>query len=105
MDSRRRNRRVVIQQLAAGQDSIGQPVQTWSALATVYANIRHLSGVESIKGGAETSRARVSVRIGYRQDVTAAMRVLHGSTAYRIEAVLPDEAGHRHTDLVCETIA
>jgi SPP1 family predicted phage head-tail adaptor len=104
MDERRRNRRVVIQQLAAGQDDIGQPVQTWSALATVFANIKHLSGLETIKGGAETSAAKVSIRIGYRADVTAAMRVLDGSTAYEIKAVLPDREGKKHTDLACQVI-
>ena len=105
MDSRRRNRQVVIQQLAAGQDAIGQPVQTWSALATVWANIKHLSGLETIKGGAESSSVKASIRIHYRADVTSAMRVVHGSTTYEIKAVLPDVEGRRHLDLVCEVIA
>lgn len=105
MDTRARNRRVVIQQPSSTQDAAGQPLLTWSDVATVYANVRYLNGVETIKADAETAKARVSVRIGYRSDVTAAMRVLHGSTVYRIEAVLPDLVGKQHVDLACEVIA
>jgi SPP1 family predicted phage head-tail adaptor len=105
MEAGKLNRRVVIQQLAAGQDEIGQPVQTWTALATVWANIRQLNGLETIKGGAEASIAKASIRIRYREDVTAAMRVLDGSTAYEIKAVMPDREGKKHTDLACEVIA
>lgn len=105
MDSRARNRRVIIQQPSSTQDAIGQPLLTWSDVATVYANLRYMNGVETIKADAETSKARVSVRIGYRTDVTSAMRVLHGATVYRIEAVLPDEVGRKHVDLACEVVS
>jgi SPP1 family predicted phage head-tail adaptor len=47
------NRQITIMQPAAGQDAIGQPVTTWVGLATVWANVRHLNGVETIKAGAE----------------------------------------------------
>ena len=105
MDTRARNRRVVIQQPSSTQDAAGQPLLTWSDVATVYANVRYLNGVETIKADAETAKARVSIRIGYRSGVTAAMRVLHGSTVYRIEAVLPDEVGRKHVDLACEVLS
>jgi head-tail adaptor len=32
------------------------------------------------------------------------MRVLHGSTAFDIKAVLPDETRKTHVDLVCEVV-
>ena len=99
------NCRVVIKQPAAVQDAAGQPIPTWTTLATVWANIRSLNGLETIKGGAESSVAKASIRIRYRTDVTAAMRVVHGSTTYEIKAVLPDVEGRRHLDLVCEVIA
>lgn len=95
------NRRIAIQQLAAGVDLIGQPVNTWSDVAQVWADMRFRSGLESIKGDVETSMARVSVRIRYRTGITAGMRVLHESVAYDIEAVLPDLTGKVYCDLVC----
>lgn len=94
--------RVTIQQLTEGQDEIGQPVTTWADVASVYADIRHQNGLEAIKGDAPTSIVKASIRIRYRDDVTAGMRVLHGSTAYNITAVLPDAAKKAHVDLACE---
>jgi SPP1 family predicted phage head-tail adaptor len=101
----RLNRRVVIQYLVDGQDEAGQPVQNWLPLATVWADIRHLSGVESIKAGGEASVVKASIRIRWRTDVTPAMRVVHGSTVYQIKAVLPDEESRERVDLLCEVIA
>jgi len=98
------NRRVTIQQPSASQDSVGQPENTWSTLATVWANVRMLNGTETIKADAQVSQAKASIRIRWRTDVTSAMRVVLGSTTYEIKAVLPDEAGKRHVDLACEVI-
>ena len=99
------NKRVKIQHLVAGQDAIGQPVQTWSDVATVWASLRYLNGVEAIKATADVSMAKVSVRIRYRADITPGMRVLHGTIAMDIEAVLPDETGKVHVDLACVVVS
>lgn len=99
------NSRVTIQQLTAGQDAIGQPVQTWSTLATVWANIKQPSGMESIRADRETSVLRASIRIRRRTDVTAAMRVVLGATVYQIQAVLSDEQHKEYLDLSCEVAA
>jgi SPP1 family predicted phage head-tail adaptor len=105
MDVRRRNRLVTIQQQSSTQDTAGQPVQTWTDLASVWANIKYLNGIESIKADAETSAAKASIRIGYRTDVTAAMRVSIGETVFQIKAVLPDEVGKQYCDLAAEVLA
>jgi SPP1 family predicted phage head-tail adaptor len=99
------NNLITIQQLAAGQDEIGQPVQTWSDFATEWADIRHQSGLETIKADAVTSTVRASIRIRYRSDLNSGMRVLHGATAYNILAVLPDLARKEYVDLACEVVA
>lgn len=99
------NKRVIIQQLVAGQDTIGQPVQTWSALATVWANVLLKSGAQTIKGDADVSVVQASIRIRRRTDVTAGMRVLDGATVYDIKAVLPDEENRDRVDLVSERVA
>lgn len=99
------NRLVTIQQPGTTQDEAGQPIPGWTTLATVWANIRHLSGVETIKADAPTSVVKASIRIRRRTDVTAAMRVVHGSTTYEIKAVLPDEESRERVDLACEVIS
>jgi SPP1 family predicted phage head-tail adaptor len=99
------NNKVVIKQMAAGQDAAGQPIQTWSELATVWADIRHQSGAESIRADRVTSIVKASIRVLKRSDVTAAMRVYHGATVYEIKAVLPDAQMNIRMDLACELIA
>ena len=99
------NRRVAIQQLTAGQDEIGQPVQTWSTLATVWANVRYLNGVETIKADATTAVTKASIRIRRRTDVTNGMRVVLGLTVFNINNVLPDEQDRERLDLACEVVS
>ncbi len=98
------NSRVVVQQQSTTQDALGQPAQTWSTFATVWANVRHTSGVESIKADALTPVVRASIRVRYRGDLTAAMRVVHGSTTYNVVAVMPDIGGKEYVDLACEVL-
>lgn len=99
------NHRVKIQQTGAAQDAEGELSNGWVDVATVWADIRHQSGLETLKGGAETSVVRASIRIRYREGITGGMRVLHGATAYNIKAVLPDLARKEHVDLVCEVVS
>jgi len=98
------NSRITVQQLAGGVDALGQPVQTWADFATLWANIRHSSGVESIKADALTSVVRASIRVRYRTDITVGMRVVGPLSTYNVVAVLPDISGKEYTDLVCEVI-
>lgn len=104
MDARRRNRWVQFKRLTAGQDEIGQPTEVWANLVKVLANVRYLNGVETIKAGAETAIAKASIRIAYRTNLTTADRAYLGDTEFRITAVLPDEAGKKHTDVTAEVI-
>jgi SPP1 family predicted phage head-tail adaptor len=104
MNAGQLNRKITIQSIGSSVDSIGQPVETWSTFAQPWANIRFLNGVESVKADAEVSVSKASIRIRYRQDITAAMRVSYNSITYQIKAVLPDEAKRDHVDLVCEVV-
>lgn len=97
-----RNRRVSIQRRVSGQDEIGQPVELWEEVARPWASVRHVSGVEAIKNGADASVVRASIRILYRHGIDAGMRVVLGFSTYDIKAVLPDEQDRNGIDLVCE---
>lgn len=95
--------KVTLQALTNTVDTIGQPINTWVDVATVWADIRYLSGLESIKSDAPNSIVKVSIRVRYRADITPAMRVVSGSTIYKITAVLPDKK-NRSVDLACEVV-
>ena len=99
----RLDRRVTIKQRATGQDAIGQPVDTWTTVATVWANKRYVSGLETIKGGADVSIVKASIRIRYITGIDAGMRIEDGTEVFDIEAVLLDRAAGR-VDLVCKQV-
>lgn len=105
MQAGRLNRRCVIQQPGTAQDELGQPIPGWTDLATVWADIRHRSGLEAIKAGAPVSTVQASIRIRYRSDVTAGMRVVHNLVPYDIKAVMEDVAGREFVDLACERVS
>ena len=105
MDVRTRNLLATIKAPPTAQDALGQPTGDWTTVCTMWVNVRYLSGTETIKGGAETSTARASIRGSYRTDLTNAMRLHIGSTVFQIKTVLPDEQRKAHTDLACEVIS
>ena len=98
------NSRVTLEQLSTTQDAAGQPVATWTVIATLWANIVHNTGVESIKANADMSVTRASIRIRYKTGITAGMRISYNGAHYNIRAVLMDTVNKEFTDLVCELI-
>ena len=64
------------------------------------ANVRHRSGMSTIKADADVSITRASIRIRRRTDVNAGMRVLFDGQVYEIDDVLPGES-REYIDLVC----
>ena len=84
--------RVTIQQEGKTSDGQGGYSLGWTALDTVWCRITPIRGEERIQAGGLESSVTHRARIRYRSDVTAGMRLLLGSTAYNIRAVLnPDE--------------
>ena len=105
MQAGRLNTRCVIQRRTGGTNDWGEPLpEGWETHATVWANVKHLSGSEAIKADAEVSTVRASIRIRYRSDITAGMRVLIGLAVYDIEAVLSDTARREFVDLACKAV-
>lgn len=105
LDAGSLNRRITVQKKGAGEDEWGTPLpNVWIDVCRPWASIKNLSGLGAIKADAEASVVKTSIRIRYRTDITAGMRVLHGSTVYDIKAVLPDAAGREFIDLVCEVV-
>ena len=104
MQAGRLNRRCVLQRPSQDVDELGQPIPGWTDIATLWADIRMKSGLESIKAGAPVSVVPASIRIRYRSGVNAGMRVVHNLVAYEIKAVMPDVSGRVFLDLACEVV-
>lgn len=102
MNPGRLSKRVTIQQRNTGQDANGQPVETWATVATVWADIRFVSGLEAIKSDTPVDVVSASIRIRYLAGVIPSMRVVYDGANFDIKAVLPDN-GERFMDLVAQT--
>lgn len=96
--------RVTIQQKTTTQDTYGAPVETWAALATVWANVEALSGREFFDSQQTVAQADHRITIRYRSDVKPAMRVIYGTRTFDIQAVLDKEGRKRALELLCKEV-
>ena len=103
MQAGKLTQRIRIEAPESTQDEIGQPTQGWALVAEVWADIRLLGGLESIRADVVTSSTQASIRIRWRAGIDASMRVVHGATVYGIRSVNPDVARRQFVDLICET--
>lgn len=111
MQAGRLNRKITIQRKGESADELGYPVpgvDAWIDVDTLWADVRAPSGLGQIAGefqagGTEVSRVQYSMRIRYRPSVEAGMRAVLRGVPFEIRQVIHDEAGRKHTDLVCAT--
>ena len=88
MQAGRLNRRCTLQQPGTTTDALGQPIPGWTDVATVWASIVDVSGREYVAAGGLQNSAQTKITIRYRSGIVPSMRVVHGSDAYNVEAVL-----------------
>lgn len=104
MQSGKLRHRVTIQSRVSGSPQkkpSGAPDDSWTDFLTCYASIEPLRGREFLEAQAVQSRVEVRIRIRYRAGITAAMRVVKGSTYYHVEAVINPEMRNRELQLMC----
>ncbi len=68
----------------------------WYDVATVWAEVKGISGRELIAAGAEMSEVTFRMWVRYRSDVTSASRIIwkqkgHDAKAFDIQSAIPDE--------------
>ena len=94
------------QQLVAGspqKDAMGAPDTAWADVATVYADVRNLSGRALFAAQEAQSEVTATIEIRYRAGVTAAMRAVHSGVVYDIKAVIDPDACKERLLLQCAT--
>ncbi|MEI7298440.1 phage head closure protein [Paraburkholderia tropica] len=102
------NRRVRIDQ-RSGSGTLNDPIG-WAPLATVWANVKMLTGKETLLADSDVGEATASIRIRFRTDLDNSMRVVLlkfvdgqpvDEAIFNIQKPLPDYAGREYTDLAC----
>lgn len=98
--------RVTIQRQEIVFGKFGAPLhdKVWENVATVWASLEAMSGREFFASQQAQSEVTQRIRIRYRADVTADMRVIHNGRVFNIVAPLPDNRG-RELVLMCREVS
>jgi SPP1 family predicted phage head-tail adaptor len=99
MFAQRLRLRVTIQRKDTAVDAFGQPAITWANVGSVWADIVPLTGKEMFSADANQNQLVVKIVIRAKDGITPTMRVVHGTTYYNIEAVMP--VSEREIQLLC----
>ena len=89
------DRRITIQQNTPTQDGAGNPLDAWTDLATVWAEVVPVGGSETFQAKQTGAEAVAKFRIRYRGDVLRKMRVVYDSDNYDVADVAEDRRFER----------
>lgn len=96
------NQRVLISRYSSTQDEIGQVIEAWAPLATVWAAVEPQAGREFVAAGAAQSELTTRIRLRYRPGITSADRVIHDGKTYNIASVIDYRSAKREIVLMCK---
>lgn len=97
------DRQIEIQHRTTALDDYGTPVETWSALATVRAQLLAFTIDDREGTRGSTTDTNVTFRLRWLDGVTLEHRVLYAGSTYTIRQVV--ELGRRNgLDLKCDRV-
>lgn len=94
MNIGRLRHRITLQRYESSYDQWGNPVEEWRDVATIWAEVRGLSGRTYFAAQQTVAQSTHEIRMRWRGDVEPGMRVLHDGKAYSVDAAL-DPTGRR----------
>lgn len=94
--------RVTLESCTRSDDGIGGAVETWGAIADVWAAVRPLSGDEREVADTLGGRVTHEVWIRYRAGVLAEMRFTGSGRTFEIRAVIDEGERRRFMKCLCE---
>ena len=98
------NKVVAIKAQSTTRDEVNQKVLTWTTITdggAVWASIEPLSNRESQEALANQMTVSHRVRIRYRADVTAAMRIFYGTRELAIVGIRNPKERGEYLELLC----
>ncbi|MBD2797732.1 phage head closure protein [Xenorhabdus sp. 18] len=101
MDIGKLRHRITLQTFTQITSPSGQRIQEWRDIATVWAEVKHISGRELLASGAALAETTVRVWLRYRADVTPASRMVFRDQVYDIQAVIPNPK-RTQLELLCK---
>jgi SPP1 family predicted phage head-tail adaptor len=104
MKAGRLRSRITLQKYQSSRDDFGQLIKKWVDIATLWAEVKAVTGKELMLSQQEMSSNTIRVYIRYRNDIDTSWRIKYliaGSQYLNIKAVLPD-AKRTYLELLCE---
>ena len=81
------DRYITLQSVSTSVDAYGQPVESFSTLASVWAKIEYKSEVEKFENEQLRAVSSIDFTIRYRTDITEQMRISYDSNTYQITGI------------------
>ena len=82
------NKRITLRSLVAGQDANGEPTATLTDFATVWAEVKDVSGKEFLAAEATQNTVTTKMTIRHLAGVLPSMVVIYNTVQYKIQSVL-----------------
>lgn len=95
---------VELQSPSLAQNAYGEPIESWTTYAAVWAAIRPLSAVETPQAPQATPIATHQVTLRYTTGVTSGHRIKFGTRYLNVESVLNTDERNRELLLQCREV-
>jgi len=94
--------RLTLEELSRVADDGGGFTESWVAVATIFADLRPISGSERVEADRLTGSVTHGVVLRYRAGVVPAMRFREGTRIFQIVMVIDVEERRRWLRCLCE---
>jgi SPP1 family predicted phage head-tail adaptor len=98
------DQRITLKSATGTCDAMGQPVITWTTVATVWAQVEPLTGRELEASQGTSSEVSIKIIMRYYSGLLPSWRITHGTKTYQILAVLNLCSGKKDLKLLCKEI-
>jgi SPP1 family predicted phage head-tail adaptor len=93
---------VTIQRQVETQNAYGEPEVAWANVAQkIRCQIQPLKGREYFAAKQINAAIEARVIMRYREDITAKMRLMHGTNEYYIDTIINVDERNRELQLMC----
>jgi SPP1 family predicted phage head-tail adaptor len=96
--------RVDIQAVSETKDAMGSPVQAWSTVAQVWADVAPMSTSEQWRRQQMQSAAGFKVTVRYRADLTPQHRIVLRNRVFQVRGMTNPDQRKRFLEIACDEI-
>lgn len=103
MRAGRLNKRVTIKQVTQAKNAYHEMIDTWTTLATVWAEVSPLNGREVFEAQKVNAASTIKVTMRARSDITSAMQLVYSGVTYAIDYVPPYDS-RRDMEIIAHVV-